>query len=153
MKRLVAKREMKHGLALCPARLPIAIGHRQLIKVRQQGQRRAVKLPEVVHGVAFFLHAPVSVIFTLTGRRDKGRADLTAFAFIRRVPLENRDLTCGRSEAKRRKERQTTNRTPCFAHPCVFASKNALTCSTRQRLPNSKSNIECLTARIEIPFS
>ena len=40
--RLLAKDQVKHGLAIRAARLPIAVGHGQLVQVREQGERLAV---------------------------------------------------------------------------------------------------------------
>jgi hypothetical protein len=43
LERLLAERELKDGFVLQPPRLPIAVGHRELVQVGQQGQRMVIQ--------------------------------------------------------------------------------------------------------------
>ncbi len=49
-KRMLAERELKDGFVGQPARLPVAIGHGELIEVGQQGERLAVEGERSGHG-------------------------------------------------------------------------------------------------------
>ena len=51
---VVAEEEVKHGFLVAVARLPVAVGHGELVEIRQQSQGGLVQRAQGAHGSLFY---------------------------------------------------------------------------------------------------